>query len=104
MEVITAYEAEKMLRKYARTSDSILSTGIDEALKFATYPCALKIVSKKALHKTEVKGVRIVHNKEELEKEYMDLLKIGIKKELHIEGILVQRYETGSSVFIGRKI
>ena len=103
MEVVTAYHAEQMLKSYVQTSDSILSQSVDDALEFATYPCVLKIVSQKALHKTEVKAVRIVHNKEGLEREYMNLLRLGIQKKLHMEGILVQKFEKGSEVFIGIK-
>ena len=103
MEIMTAYKAEKLLSRYVRVSRCILSQNIDEALGFATYPSVLKIISKQALHKTEIKGVRFVHNRQDLLHEYSELLKTALKHNIHIEGILVQDFQEGSQVFVGIK-
>lgn len=62
------------------------------------FPLVLKIISKKFIHKTEVKGVRIVNNQEELEKEFKDLKKIKATK-----AILVQEFVRGTELIIGLK-
>ena len=103
MEILAAYKAEQLLSKYVNVSRSILSQNIDQALNFAKYPSALKLISKQALHKTEIKGVRIVHNKQDLIKQYGELLRTALNHTLHIEGILVQDYKEGSELFVGIK-
>ena len=103
MKILAAYEAEKLLSNYVTVSKSMLSNDINQAILFADYPVALKLISQQALHKTEVKGVRIVHNKADLVKEYADLLRIALKHSIHIDGILVQKFEEGTEVFIGIK-
>lgn len=103
MKILAAYEAEKLLSKHVAVSKSMLSTDINQAILFADYPVALKLISQQALHKTEVKGVRIVHNKSDLVKEYADLLRIAMKLNMKIEGILVQKFEEGTEIFIGIK-
>jgi len=103
MEVLTAYKAEKLLSRYVRVSKSILTKDAEKALDFATYPSALKIISDKALHKTEIKGVRIVHNRQDLLAQFSELMNLVLKKNIPIEGILVQRFEEGSEVFVGIK-
>jgi len=103
MEVLTAYKAEKLLSKYVNVSRSTLTHTSEEALAFARYPAALKLISPQALHKTEVKGVRFVHNKQDLIQQYSELLKIATEKNIHVEGILVQDYKEGSQVFVGIK-
>ncbi len=103
MEILTAYKAEKLLSKVVRVSTAILTQHVDEALAFARYPTALKLISPQALHKTEIKGVRIVHNKDDMVKEYSNLLSVAVRHKIHLEGILVQRFEEGSEVFVGIK-
>jgi succinyl-CoA synthetase beta subunit len=103
MEVMTAYKAEKLLSKYVHVSRSILTTDVEEALAFAEYPIALKLISPQALHKTELKGVRIVHNKQDLLQQFGELLKIALQKSIKLEGILVQDFEEGSEAFVGIK-
>ncbi len=103
MNVLTAYEAQNLLEKYTEVSKSVLTKNIDEALGFGIYPSVLKIISKEALHKTEIKGVRIVNNKQDLMQQYSELLQIAIDKKLKIEGIMVQKFEEGTEVFVGIK-
>ena len=103
MKVLAAYEAEKLLSKYVNVSKSVLAQTIDEALSFAQYPAALKIISKEALHKTEIKGVRIVHNRTDLIEQYGELLKVVRKHNIKLDGILVQKFVKGTQVFVGIK-
>ncbi len=103
MKVLAAYEAEKLLSKYVNVTKSILAQTVDQALSLGTYPAALKIISKEALHKTEIKGVRIVHNKQDLIEQYGELLKVVRKHNIKLDGILVQKFVDGTQVFVGIK-
>ena len=101
-EVYTEYESEKLLRKYLPVAKNQLVQDISE-IKLKKYPLALKIMSRQALHKSDIKGVRIVHNKEQLEKNFKDLIKISKKKKLELQGILVQEFKDGHQLLIGIK-
>ena len=60
-------------------------------------------MSKQALHKTEIKGVKIVRKKQELQKEFTNLIKISKRKKLKLQGILVQEYHEGIQLILGIK-
>ncbi len=103
-EVFTEKKAEDYLKKCLPIAKSELTTNTDRALKFAkTYPVVLKIISKDALHKTEINGVRIVKTKEELTTEYQDLQTVAKKHRLKLDGILVQEFIKGKELIIGIK-
>ena len=101
-EALTEFEAEKILKSYLPIARNQLIKKLNE-LKLKKYPLVLKIMSKQALHKSDIKGVRIVHNKEELEKNFDDLIKIAKRKKLNLQGILIQEYHEGHELFIGIK-
>lgn len=103
MEILTAYKAEQLVGKYVSVPRSMLASDVDQALNFARYPIVLKLVSKQALHKSDIKGVRFVYTKEDLIKNYGELLKIALKHNIFIEGILVQDFVDGTQVFAGIK-
>ena len=63
----------------------------------------LKIISQKALHKTELKAIRVVKQEEDLEKEFNELLKLNKKKRLNMDGILVQEFVEGKEIIVGLK-
>jgi len=60
------------------------------------FPLVLKIVSSKQIHKTEVKGVQVVHEQDELEKAFRRLKKKSSE-------ILVQDFVKGTELIIGLK-
>jgi len=102
--VYTEKDAEDFLKRYLPIAKNKLTQNIEQAQKFTKkYPVVLKIISKDALHKTEVKGVRIINNKQELEREYKALESIAIKKKIKLDGILIQEYVKGQEVIIGIK-
>lgn len=100
-EVWNEFKAENFLRKFVPVAKSQLVSSFRE-IKIKT-PCVLKIVSDDALHKTEIKGVRIVKQKEDLEKEFNDLLSVAKKKKIRLDGILVHEFVEGSELIIGIK-
>jgi biotin carboxylase len=106
MKIYTEEKAEKLLAKHVPVAKNMMTKNLATALTAAKkikFPLVLKIISLKALHKTEVKGVRIVNNSEELKKEYDDLCKTAKKKKLPLAGILVQEFVKGEEVLIGIK-
>ena len=64
-EVYTEYRAERLLKKYLPVARNQLVKKIED-IKFKRYPLVLKIISKQALHKSDINGVRIVNKKDDL--------------------------------------
>lgn len=100
-EVLTEFEAEKLLKSYLPIAKNQLLHSLKE-LKIKP-PLVLKIISKQALHKTDIGGVRIVKSKSEVESTYNDLIRISKRKKLKLQGILAQEYHDGHQIIIGIK-
>ena len=100
--ILTEYHSDKLLSKYIPVAKNKLVKSLKE-IKNPNFPLALKIISPDALHKSEIRGVRIVKNKEELKENFNGLLKISKKLKLKLEGILVQDYFEGQNFIIGIK-
>lgn len=72
---------------------------LEKALKKTGFPAVLKAVSKKAVHKTEFKAVRLdVRSLAEAQKHFAELKKIP-----GFEGTVVQQQLDGTELFIGSK-
>lgn len=100
-EVFTNYKAEKFLSKFLKVSKSQLVSSYNE-IKIKP-PLVLKIISKDALHKSDINGVSIVKNSSEVKKEFDKLISISKKRKLDLQGIMVQRYKEGEKIIIGIK-
>ena len=105
MAVYTEEKAEKMLSRYVPVAKSVLAKNVEQAIasKKMKFPLVLKIISPKAIHKTEINGIRFASNEDELKKEYCDLMKMANRKRLKPTGILVQEFMSGEEVIIGIK-
>ncbi|MCX6815592.1 MAG: acetate--CoA ligase family protein [Candidatus Aenigmarchaeota archaeon] len=106
MKILTEEKAEKLIAKHVPVAKSILTKNFVHADKAANkfkYPVVLKLISPKAVHKTEVNGIRFPKNVDELKKEYADLQKIAKTKKLPLTGILVQEMIRGEEVILGIK-
>lgn len=106
MKVYAEKEAEDFLRKYIKVADSVLTKDHKTAMKFskkAGYPIVLKIISKQALHKSDIGGVKIVKDENEFSRNFEALLKIAKRKKIKIDGILVQEFIKGTETIIGIK-
>ncbi len=104
--VYTEFETEKFLRRYVKVArHKLVKTWYEceKACRKMGYPLVLKIISKDALHKSDIHGVRLVKNRLELEEEFNALIKIVKIKRLNFEGIMVQEYIEGHSILIGLK-
>lgn len=99
--VITSYDAQQFLIKYADLPKTQLVNNLEQIT--IPFPLVLKIVSNQAIHKTEVKGVRFAHTKEELIKEFNSLLEVSKKNKLELQGILAQEFIEGEQLIIGIK-
>ncbi|MDP3919035.1 MAG: acetate--CoA ligase family protein [Nanoarchaeota archaeon] len=102
--VYAELEAEKFLKRFVPVAKHVFTNSLIEghsAARIIGFPLVLKIISKKALHKSDVKGVRLIKNVIDFDYEYKDLLKIG--KKLSMDGILVQEYVSGENVILGLK-
>jgi succinyl-CoA synthetase beta subunit len=99
-------EAEDFLRKYLPVAKSKLVKTLREAESFSGtvgFPLVLKMISKQALHKTEVDGVKIVYEKGGLNGQFKSLANAAKRKKIRLDGILVQEYVRGKEVIIGLK-
>jgi acyl-CoA synthetase (NDP forming) len=106
MGVYTDIETEKLLAKYIPVAKHALTKKIEDGLKFSKkrgYPVVLKIISKQAIHKSDIGGVVFAYNEQEFISKYNKLLKIAKGKKLKLDGILIQEYVKGEYVIIGLK-
>ena len=104
--VLAEYEAEKFLSKHLPVAESLLCRDSAEtvaAAKKLGYPVVLKIISKDALHKSEIGGVAVAKSQAELFSAFSSLTNVAKAKKLRIEGILVQEFVGGKEVIIGIK-
>ncbi|MBW2996096.1 acetate--CoA ligase family protein [Candidatus Woesearchaeota archaeon] len=101
---------KKLLERYKLPfAKSDLASSPEKALAIAKkfgYPVAIKAISKDIIHKSDIGGVKVnIQNKEELTSAYNSML-TAIKKKspkAKIEGILIQKMESGVEVIIGMK-
>jgi len=100
-EVYTGFKAEKLLSKFVPVSKSQLVKKFEDIR--IKPPLVLKIISFQAIHKSDIKGVRIVNSKEDVEPNFKDLLSIAKRKRLKIDGIMVQKFYEGEQLIIGIK-
>ena len=103
MKILLGKEAEKFLRGLP-VARSFLVKKQKDAINFGRklgYPLVLKIISKQAIHKTDIGGVKIVKSPEELNESFNELLKIVKRKRIKLDGIMVQEYVKGQELIIG---
>jgi acetyl-CoA synthetase (ADP-forming) len=108
--ILTVSEALEVIKSYKiPVAESKLVKKVEDALEFADkigYPVVLKVVSAKAIHKTDVGGIALdVKNKEELEKSYKKIID-NVKKKVRakVDGILIQKMvKGGEEVIVGGK-
>jgi hypothetical protein len=99
MRVLDSSESAEFVKGIAVVARHIVVQGVNKAVGFAKkhgFPVVLKALSQKIIHKTEAGAVRIVHSKEQLEKEFIALKKIAPR-------ILVQEFVKGNEFILGLK-
>ena len=83
---------------------SLLADNPDEAVKLARkikYPVAMKVFSKKIIHKTEVEGVKINIKNDFEVLEYYDKMYKRLRSKL--EGVIIQPMTEGTEIILGVK-
>ena len=105
MKIYTEEKAERFLKPLPVARSALVKDikGAREASKRIKYPLVLKIISPKALHKTEIGGVAVVKSADELEAAFNNLIKIAKKKRIKLTGIYVQEFVSGKEIIIGIK-
>lgn len=104
--VYTEVQTEDFLKEYIPVAKHFLTKDYEQAslaAKKLGFPLVLKIISPDAIHKSEIKGVRLIKNRHDLSSEYEKLLSIAKNNHLRLDGILVQEYIEGEYVIIGLK-
>ena len=77
---------------------------LEKSLKKTGFPCVMKIVSRKASHKTELGGVITgIKSEEEAKKAFLKLKAIASQKRIPFGGVLVQEQARGIEIIIGAK-
>lgn len=109
--VLDILESQKILERHKIPfAKSYTAKNVDAAIIAANnigYPVALKVVSKEAVHKTDVGGVVVgIQNDEELEKAFIKIVN-SVKQKIRgakIDGIMVQKLIDGTQTIIGGKL
>lgn len=99
--VLNADKSSMIIKKYITVPKYQVVRNIEE-IKMKV-PLVLKILSKDAVHKTEVNGVQIVKYQEELKPAFDELMKEVKKHNLHLDGIMAQEFVSGIETIIGIK-
>ncbi|MBI2452208.1 acetate--CoA ligase family protein [Candidatus Pacearchaeota archaeon] len=102
--IYNEYKAERFLSKYVKIAKGRLVRKLEEIdLNKFKFPFFLKIISNQAVHKSDVKGVRLVSGRDDLEREFRDLEEIARRRRLRLDGFLVQEEIEGEQLIIGIK-
>jgi len=100
-EVLSAYESEKFIGKHIATPESQLVRRPSEIT--IKVPLVLKLISPQAIHKSDLGLIKIVHNKNETESSFEDIVATARKNKLKIDGVLAQEFIDGQQLIIGLK-
>jgi len=103
MKPVQHEKAVQMLKGFPFPKSITVKESSDALAFVKTYPVVLKILSSKASHKTDIGGVKIAKDEQELHKSFNELTSIAKQKKLPLEGILVQEFIEGQEVILGLK-
>jgi len=107
MKILIGKEANEFLEKlnlsvaYYETARSL-----EEAMKKLSgfsFPMILKLISKDALHKTEIGGVKVVKTKEGFEEAFENLREAAKRGKIKFEEVLLQEFVEGLELIVGLK-
>ena len=103
--VILGKTAESVLKGFPLAKNE-LTKDINSAVRASKeikFPLVLKIYSKQIVHKSDIGGVKVIKDIEELKKEYIHLVNIAKKRKFKLSGILLQEFVQGKELIIGIK-
>jgi acetate---CoA ligase (ADP-forming) subunit beta len=102
MKVYAEKEAEDFLKKHVPVARNALLSAKHTKKDFWKPPFVLKLISKKALHKSDIGGVKIVRSESDAEEAYTQLVKIAERKNIPYR-ILMQEFIEGDELIVGLK-
>ena len=107
MKVFIGKEANEFLKKFnLDVASYVIVKNLEDALKKInkfSFPIVIKLISKDAIHKTEINGVIIVKNKEDFKKNFDKILQVAKKNKIRNYYILIQKFVEGLELIIGLK-
>jgi succinyl-CoA synthetase beta subunit len=105
MKIFLGKEAERFLKGLPLAKGFLCKSSevVVSCMKKMKFPVVLKIVSADAVHKTDIGGVKVAASYLELRNSYTSLMRLARKKELKLDGILVQEFVKGIEVIAGIK-
>ena len=105
MKLIMGEPAKKYVKGLPVAEEVLVTkdSEIERAIKKIGFPMVIKLISKQAAHKTDIGGVKFVHNREDLMENYDEIIDIGKKNKIKLDGVLFQEFIKGEWIFIGIK-
>jgi len=101
MKVLTHEQSIELLKGFPIAKSTVVKKLDDVRVK--EYPIVLKLLSSKAIHKTDIGAVRIVNDAQDLQNNFNELLLLAKQKKLPLEGIQIQEHVKGEEVILGLK-
>ena len=99
--VYDAIESANIVKNYVNIARSEVVHKLEDITIKA--PLVLKVLSKDALHKSDVNGVKIVMYPESIKPAFDDIIKEAKKHKLRLNGIMVQEFIKGIETIVGIK-
>lgn len=107
MEILIGDKANKFLEKVGISiANYTIANSLDEIkrkINKFSFPLVIKLISKDAIHKTDVGGVKIVYSEKMLEREFEVMTKNAKKKNIKVDNILLQEFVEGVELIVGLK-
>lgn len=99
--VLNAAESSRIVERYVSAPKFEVVQRLEQIKMKA--PLVLKILSKDAIHKTEVNGVKVVMYQNSLSQAFDSLMDEVDKHKLKLEGVMVQEFAGGIETIVGIK-
>ncbi len=107
MKILIGKEANEFLEKLnLNVAYYETARNLEEATKKLSrfsFPMVLKLISKDALHKTEIGGVKVVKTKEGFEEAFENLREAAKIGKIKFEEVLLQEFVEGLELIVGLK-
>ena len=106
MNVLLGLEAMNLVKPYVPVVRSAKAATVDDAVSAGEtlgFPAVIKLISSGLVHKTEMGGVEVAHDEDELEDHARTMLAHAKKKKLPSPTLLIQSFVKGRELLLGLK-